>query len=94
MQTHLLDKWENIGCYKDDPSNRAFKTVYKGEKNKIIRTLCRKLALKRGDSYFGLEGGSNCYTDNDPANIKRYGLATGCVDGKGGNFMVNVYRVL
>jgi len=95
------DKWENHGCYvdkqfdKDKAFEDAFMMVmFKGEKNKAIRTHCRKLALKRGHSYFGLEDGFRCYTGNDIVNIKRYGLAAGCVDGKGGRLMVNVYRVL
>lgn len=92
-------KWLSLGCYKDEGGNgRAFKGGPKEVDNGNALNECRNLAIQRGHNFFGLEDAPWwkrwCYTGNNVARHTKHGIKSGCGDGRGGSWHVNVYQVL
>lgn len=91
------DKWVNLGCYKDKRSSRRFVGNKEKVNNKNAIQECYDKAISRNHPYFGVESGgwlsTDCYTGSNGDYIMALGRKTGCSDGKGASFKLNVYQV-
>ena len=55
---------------------------------------CYKRAKGLGHKFFAVQIGIECYTSSDAGQTyAKYGRTTGCKDGKGGSWMMNVYEI-
>ena len=55
---------------------------------------CPALAVQKSYTVFALENGAECHTASDAEyTYKKYGPATNCGGGVGGNFAMDVYMI-
>ena len=77
-------------------SQEHFTTIFNNtvyyERVKAIEK-CAFLAKKLSFGIFGVQHGGQCFAA-DEATYDRYGLATNCHDGKGGEMTNDVYIIL
>merc|ERR1719230_1808643 len=97
-QFNRNQKWLNLGCFKDEAGNgRAFRSAIQTVNNDDAHNQCRQLALQRSHNYFGLESGflsRQCFTGNNVKFHTGNGIESGCSNGRGGVWHINVYQVL
>jgi len=91
-------RYVSEGCWKDT-GNRAIPDMdsvlggnYKLRKDAINK--CFRLALSKGRTVFGVQDGGWCAAGNSLASARKYGEATNCMNGKGGGWANNVYRII
>ena len=56
---------------------------------------CYERAVKEGNTHFSVQYGTECYTDrNAGSTYAKYGKTTGCKNGRGESWIMNVYEVV
>ena len=88
--------YRDLGCYKNKRSRAISGKVEIWWNNVIDR--CYKRARGLGHKFFAVQYrrpfNYECYTSSDAGQTyAKYGRTTGCKDGKGGNWMMNVYEI-
>ena len=64
-------------------------------KAKEVVQKCYERALALGNSHFAVQYNIECHTSSIAyKSYKRYGAATGCVKGRGGDSVMTVYQML
>jgi hypothetical protein len=89
-----------IGCYADNPANRAMNPVNGGSQSYSFST-CQQAASSAGAKFFGLQNGTNgtaqCFISNSQQQATQYGVSqpTTTISGNVyGNYGVNaVYQM-
>ena len=82
--------YRNLGCYRDHHPYRA----PSGKFSRNIVDECYKRAKGWGKKFFAVRS-TWCFTDmvGPGQTYARYGKTTGCKDGIGGSWMMNVYEI-
>lgn len=82
----------HLGCWGDNEYNRVFEThIYD---SMVSIEMCASLADERGLSLFGIQYGEECWLSEDPSvDYKQYGEQENCVDGLGGGWSLDVYKI-
>ena len=81
-----------MGCF-EDKNTRAITGGYETFQAEAIKN-CYLKAKEEGNMFFAVEYGEQCFTSpyaGETYNI--YGANTGCNNGKGDGFRMNVYRL-
>ena len=82
---------EYIGCFKDT-STRAM-PISLPSSNPLLQS-CKQAAAFRGYTVFGIQNGVECWSGPSAANTyNKYGTSTKCLNGVGGPWANDVYRV-
>lgn len=88
-------KYTSLGCWIDKPDRAINPSL--PDYNPLQRISINKCAEKTaqsGFSIFGLQNGGRCYSSKDAdKTFKKYGNALNCVNGTGGNWANNVYKL-
>jgi len=99
LRTANSVSYAKLGCYNDDLW-RVIKGAYEiMNKDNVIGQCARKAQLA-GNMIFGVEAGEYCFTDGKASEshkqttYARKGKTTGCTNGKGGPWKIDVYKVL
>ena len=88
----------SLGCWKDSGETRAISGGARSTPKTYSTTPitdCHEIAEREGWSIFGLQaGGVPCFTAADAGNTyQKHGRSEVCVDGKGGSWASDVYRI-
>ena len=95
-------KHHHIGCYGDKlpraiPLLEGSDPLLDGNPNTREGAVlkCARVALKRGYMYFAIQDGGQCLASlTAHVTYSKYGLTTGCKEGKGGKNANDVYEVV
>ncbi|XP_076832916.1 WSC domain containing 1a [Brachyhypopomus gauderio] len=96
---NVRHKGTYVGCFADDPMDRALKGVVFYDFRKMTSTLCQDTCTESGYQYAGLEYGSECYCGNHvtSARMKEEECNLDCKGEKGsvcgGVARLSVYKV-
>ena len=60
--------------------------------NKAVE-MCHNLAKSKGHEYFAVQNNNECFTTSK-VTYNKYGKTSGCKDGRGGFWKLDVYKVL
>ena len=84
---------EHLGCWGDG-WDRAIKEPKTDFKDNWIEQ-CYDLAAQKGNTVFGVQNGKECFTAADAEETyKKHGPKTNCKDGVGGDWALNVYKIV
>ena len=87
----LFLEYTLVGCFRDKPV-RAISGGYKRYADPI--KTCYLRAKAAGNEYFAIQDRSACFTSSNAGKTyAKYGAITGCVNGKGGAWRNDVYRL-
>ena len=105
--SHFVDEWHGgyaeVGCFKDRPnkwsgttrSSDAIRGRFKSYSSKSIVEDCYNRALSKRNTHFAIKNNRDCYTSSVAhKTYDKYGHANGCINGKGGDKMLTVYKLL
>ena len=91
-----------MGCWLDKRNDRAFSVGLEGKcrhldgdswnRNEVI-TKCFSCAVENGYDVFALQNGGECYAGYPYENYERHGASSVCVNGRGGPWSNNVYKL-
>ena len=88
-----LVNYEEIGCFQDDEP-RAMSVLYTVDAANAIAQ-CRDKAHAAGYKVFGVQFSTQCYTGpHAHITYDKYGKANNCQNGKGGERITSVYRII
>lgn len=79
-----------VGCYRDKPK-RAIPVRYLNYRRDPIWK-CYQYAKKRGFQYFAVQYKIQCFS-NAGNTYKKYGRRSGCRNGRGGTWAMDVYKI-
>lgn len=83
--------YEFLGCFKDY-RKRALKEYYGTFRPDAIEK-CANIVSLKGFLVFGVQYGGECFSSPDSElNYQKYGPATNCKDGTGGQWAFDAYR--
>jgi len=83
----------HVGCYKDH-SNRAISGGFVRYDTSVVLRKCLEKAKQNGNEYFAVQYNVECFTSPDAGDTyDKYGRTTGCKLGRGGSWMMDVYRI-
>ena len=89
----IATSFTKVGCFKDT-SSRAIsggKVIFPA--NSVIQK-CFERAKEAGNEYFGVQYNVECFTSKDAGSTyNKYGKGSGCKNGRGGGWLMTVYRI-
>jgi len=89
---------EGIGCFKDEPSRAITGAIAVFDAATVIQK-CAAKAKNEGNVIFGVQNNVECFTDsiareaNAAQTYAKYGATSGCKNGRGGTWRMNVYKL-
>ena len=91
----MVLEYFSLGCWKDK-SDRAIKGGLNGPRVDDSNSVhaCFERAQSLGYTVFALQDGNQCFTSKDAGKTyNKYGTATNCKNGKGGDWANAVYKI-
>ena len=85
---------ESVGCFKDSGARAVSSWIgnFRGHSDPVTKCLHKTLSL--GFTLFGVQYGGECFSGADAhLTYAKYGPANNCVDGLGGGWANDIYRV-
>merc|ERR1712159_916646 len=83
-----------LGCF-NDRRNRAIKGRFVRFNPSIIMQKCSERARLIGDGVFAVQYNNECFTSRSASRTyNTYGRTTGCRNGRGGAWKMNVYKLV
>ena len=81
----------SVGCFIDKQPY-AISGGYKRYSDPI--NTCYSKAKAAGNEYFSIQDSTSCFTSSDAGKTYcKYGAGTGCVNGRGGPWRNDIYRL-
>ena len=84
-----------MGCYNDRHHPRAISgdVAFVDNAENAVEE-CYERANGLGHKLFAVQKGNECFTSGDAGEAYwKYGRANGCKHGRGGTWMLNVYKI-
>ena len=87
-----VGRYTLVGCYKDNVI-RAISGVMTTYTPTTAIEKCSKRAKKENNQFFAIQAGTQCFTSSNAGKTyAKYGKSTGCSNGRGGTWAMDVYK--
>jgi hypothetical protein len=85
-------EYKHVGCFKDT-GNRAISGGFVVYDPSVVIRKCSERAKQKGNGFFAVQYNRECFTSHDAGRTYfKYGSSSGCRNGRGGSWAMNVYR--
>lgn len=91
LSISALVQRQHIGCYKDTP-DRAMPVKLTNIATDLLQS-CTQIALMKNYTVFGIQFGECFSGPTAQHTYDKYGKSTACMDGVGGFWANDVYRI-